>query len=208
MLRDFKHLEIGEVVVTARGSKTCKIRCAFDDFALTPAEYLRVPFDASNYDNSVSASRLGLTLETNAELRLLVETFDLWIVEHLSEHSARIFDKAMTPEQIKAGYRSCLRSRDPYKPNLRCTINTDGRRAVCCWRPSGEQMDPPTDWRSVRAKSRIHVSHLWIVSPQQFGVVFQITDAELVPAEAVQPTARRNPFIDASGMPRVQGPLV
>ena len=94
MLNDIKHMELSDVFFTKRGSKICRVRCAGDDFAITPTEYLRAPFDASNYDKNGSASRLGLTLETTAELQTLVETFDQWIVQYLSEHSARIFDKA------------------------------------------------------------------------------------------------------------------
>ena len=201
MLADIKHLELSDVFFTKRGSKICKIRCAGDDYSITPTEYLRAPFDASNYDKNGSASRLGLTLETNAELQKVVEIFDQWIVQYLSEHSARIFDKDMTMDQIQDGYCSCLRYKDPYKPTLKCKIDRDGRRGVCCWEPSGEPTDIPDDWRNFMTKPRLHVSHLWIVSPQQFGVVIQLTDAELVPSEVVPAQVRRNPFRDADGMP-------
>ena len=192
-LSDIKHLSLDDVFFTKRGSKICRVRCAGGDFVITPPEHLRIPFDASNYDKDGSACRLSLVFETNPELQTLIETFDGWIVRYMSEHSERIFKKTMTPEQVRVGYCSCLKYKEPYAPTLKCKLDKDGRRGICCWQPSGERADQPSDWRSVMAKPRLHVSHLWVMGAQH-GVVIQLTDAEIVPSEVVQSVERANPF--------------
>ena len=131
-------------------------------------------------------------------MQTLIEAFDGWIVQYLSDHSERIFKRSMTPEQIRAGYCSCLKYKDPYAPTLKCKLDiADTKRGVCCWSPEGDRLKLPSDWRSFLAKPRLHVSHLWIMGAQ-YGVIIQMTDAELIPSDrsASAPVERVNPFVN------------
>jgi len=147
-LSDIKHLSLDDVFCTKYGAKICRVRCdGTDDFVITPTEHARIPFDASNFDKDPNASRLSLSIETNVELRTLIETFDGWIVQYFSDHSERIFKRSMKPEQVRAGYCSCLKHKDPYAPTLKCKLDIgDTKRGVCCWIPDGKRQSLPSDW--------------------------------------------------------------
>ena len=192
-IRDLKHTYLDEIFVTKYGAKICRIRGLEDEFIITPSTYLRLPFDASNFDKDPEAQRLSLAIETDDELKNVFTVFDAWVVQYMAEHSVRIFKKEMTLEQVKACYNSCLKeSKEPYPPILKCKIDKGNRKGICCWSPSGHRVDPPGDWRTVLIKPRLHVSHVWL-NNSTCGVVIQITDAEVIPRDA-EPKPRENPF--------------
>ncbi len=186
-------LSLEDVVISKRGSKSCKLRCGDGELSHTTAAHLRVPFEPSTFDKDPAATRLSLAIECDEALEKYVGDIDAWLIKCLSDHSERIFKRVLSPEQVKANYNSCLKQVAGYPSTLKCKIDKQGRKGVCCWAPTGEQLPLPDNWREFSVKPKLHFSHLWIVGAQ-YGLVVQMTDAELVPRESSKAAARENPF--------------
>ena len=110
---------------------------------------------------------------------------------YITGHSERLFKKAMTTEQVVAGYHPCVRCKEGYAPLLHTKVNTEGASAICFWDAEGAVRLPPTEWKGTRLQLKFRVSHLWIMGPS-FGLVINTTDAKVLREEA--PAQRMCPF--------------
>ena len=106
-----------------------------------------------------------------------------------------MLEKTVTEEQVKSGYSSCVReAKDPrYAPMLKCKVDNEGKHKLCLWDVEGNAVDQHPKWREVELKVIVRVSHLWIMGAA-FGLVLQITDAQVFPREGVEVGPRANPF--------------
>ena len=201
-MASIRQWSIDDVFCTSRGSKIANLKC--DDgskCAYTPsAGHVRVPFEPSTFDKDPAASRLNLVLECDEELQAEIKSFDAWLIQYLTEHSERILKKAMTSEQVEAGYSRCLKAPvkvppagKKYKPTLKTKIDLDGRYAVRCWNTDGESVSPPHIWKNLKLKPKLIFSHLWIMG-NQFGVVVRVTDAQLADYDPDEDVVMVNPF--------------
>ena len=192
-LTDISLLSFDEPFISKRGSKSCKLKYDTGDLTHTPNSFLRVPFVPSTFDKDPLATRLSLVIECDEEMHKYALALDEWAISYLATHSERIFKKSMTVEQVRVNYNSLLKQQAGYAPTLKCKIDTEGRRGVCCWNESGEQLPHPEHWRQFAVKPKLHFSHLWIMGAQ-YGIVVQMTDALLTPSESA-PAVRENTFI-------------
>lgn len=186
------NLAIDEIFVSSRGSKTARIKNGDGSFVYTPIAHLRVPLEPSTFDKDPKATRQNILLELTPEVEKLVREFDQWCIDYLTEHSERLFKKAMSKEKVQAGYSSCLKTSEKgYAPTLKCKMDTAGSKQVCCWDQSGECIDRPLQWRGRHVKPRLLFSHLWFMG-SSFGPVIQLTDASLTDAD--EPPKHTCPF--------------
>ena len=76
---------------------------------------------------------------------------------------------------------------------LKCKVDNEGKHQLCLWDVEGDATKAPLNWREVEMKVIVRVSHLWIMGAA-FGLVLQITDAQVFPKEGVDIGPRVNPF--------------
>ena len=173
-----------------------------DVCTFTPSAFLRVPFEAGNFDRDPTAERMNLAIECDDELKAFATAFDAWVVKYLAEHSERIFKRRMSLEQVRGSYSSCLKpppEGKDYPPTIKTKIDVSGTRAVRCWdETTGEQTTAPKQWRNTSIRPRLLFSHLWIMGAQ-CGAVVKVTDVQVGDTAAVDgsTTAARvvvNPF--------------
>ena len=189
---------IDDVTSTTRGSKIAKIRCGEGICVYTPTNAARIPFEPGTFDKDPCAMRLNLVMECDSELQNSIDTFDAWIVDYLTRHSQRIFKKEMTPEQVAAGYSSCVKH-PPFGKNYGPTLKTKidlGKNGIRCWNVDSNDgpVAVPHTWKNLKLKPRLHFSHLWIMG-QQYGAVLKVLDAEILGYDdSSGGTAVTNPF--------------
>ena len=189
---------IDDVITTSRGSKVARLGTNGKQCVYTPKNYLRVPFEPGNFDKDFTAQRLNLVLECDDELQEEIANFDTWATQYIHEHSERLFKKKLTPQQVAAGYCSCLKpapAGKSFNPTLKCKIDTEeGRNCIRCWDTDGANIAIPHSWRGLKIKPLLNYSHLWIMG-QQFGVVLKILDCEIAHNDVVEVTPLVSPFI-------------
>ena len=76
---------------------------------------------------------------------------------------------------------------------LKCKIDREGRNALRLWDDKDAAIPYPSNWRQIEMKVVIRVSHIWIMGAA-FGLVLQITDAQLFEKESDRLGPRENPF--------------
>jgi len=157
---------------------------------------MSAPFGPSSFDKDANARRLNLDLVlADPAVREQVSVIDAWAVAYIALHSDRLLKKTMTQEQVKLAYHSCMRdAKDArYHPMLKCKLDKAGKHALCLWDDKGEAIPYPSNWRDIEMKAVIRVSHVWIMGTA-FGLVLQVTDAQLFPKESARCGPRENPF--------------
>ena len=125
----------------------------------------------------------------NADALTFFDELDSWAVQYIADNAERIFKRAMTREQVTAGYHPCVRRKDGYDPLLHAKISTDGLSAIHCWDTDGAARELPSEWRRTRLQLRFHVTGLWIMG-SGFGLVVNATDMQVV-SELLDPAAER-----------------
>jgi len=177
-MSDFSQLHIAEPVVSSRGAKSCALTNNGTKFVLTlgsRTEPLTTPFGAQSFQNE-STNRKSIEFRLPAgELTDYWDAFDAWAVTYLTCHSARLFGKPLTIEQVRDGYRPCVSRRGTYPPTLRCKVNLGGTNAVRCWSPAEERIEVPQEFRGLELVALVSVQHLWVMN-REFGFVLQPND--------------------------------
>jgi hypothetical protein len=187
-------LSIDDAITTARGMKCSKIsNDGGSPCAVIPSCHLRIPFEPSNFNKDDSVTRRNILLELTPEAEKLVREFDAWCINYLTEHSERLFKKALSKEKVQAGYSSCIKTSDKgYAPTLKCKMDITGPKQVCCWDENGESVDKPQQWRGRHVKCRLLFSHIYFMGAS-FGPVIRLTDAGLTD-DADEPPKHSCPF--------------
>ena len=182
------NLRLRDVLTTRHGAKIASIKVGDADLVYQPTDFMRIPFEPSAFADPTS-ERTNLLNEliepTHEEFTHLGEC----LIAYIAEHSERILKKRQSVEQVRANYRSCIRTSEKgYPPTLKSKVDV-GMNGVVCWDSDGDQADTPVSWRAFRVKPRYHVTHLWMMG-SSFGPVVRLTDALLQADEVV----RSNPF--------------
>ena len=112
-----------------------------------------------------------------------------------TQSSERLLKKPMSPEQVRLAYHSCVRDAKDhrYPPMLKCKIDKEGKHALRLWDDKDAAIPSPSNWRDIEMKVIVRLSHLWIMGAA-FGLVLQVTDAQLFPKESDRLGPRENPF--------------
>jgi len=186
------NLSLSDVFTTPHGARISVIKDGTSDLAIQPNEFLRIPFEPSAF-NASESYRLNMILEAPRPLLEVFAELDEWLIGYLVEHSSRLFNKALTAEEVRANYSSCVRHSDKgHPPTLKTKVDlTDGKHALYCWDGSGNEAVRPECWRNRWISPRLHISHLWMMG-SNFGPVVRLTDALLRPDEGA--AERRSPF--------------
>jgi hypothetical protein len=176
VMSDFSQLHIAEPVVSSRGAKTCALTDNGAKLTQTlgsRTESVTTPFGAQSFQNEVT-NRKSIEFRLPAGDTDYWDSFDAWAVTYLTCHSARLFGKPLTIEQVRDGYKPCVSRRGNYPPTLRCKVNL-GTNAVRCWSPAQERIEVPQEFRGLELIARVSVMHLWIMN-REFGWVIQPSD--------------------------------
>jgi len=191
-MASFANISLSDVFTTPHGAKISVIKDGTGDLAIQPNEFIRIPFEPSAF-NASDTYRLNMILEAPRPLLEVFAELDEWLIGYLTEHSARLFNKGLTAEEVRANYRSCVRHSDKgHPPTLKSKVDlTDGKHALYCWDGSGNEAVRPECWRNRWISPRLHVSHLWMMG-SNFGPVVRLTDALLRPDEGT--ADRKSPF--------------
>jgi len=193
---DCNSWQVEDVYVTPKGAKICRVTKDGSECLWKPEPAMSAPFGPSSFDKDPNARRQNLDLVlADPAVREQVSAIDAWAVEYIAKHSERILKKTMTQEQVKLAYHSCMRdAKDPrYPPMLKCKMDKEGKHELCLWDDKGEAIPYPSNWRDIEMKVAVRVSHLWIMGAA-FGLVLQVTDAQLFPKESARVGPRENPF--------------
>jgi hypothetical protein len=179
VMSEFSKLHLAEPVVSSRGAKSCALTDDGAKLVLTlgsRAEPLTTPFGAQSFQNE-STNRKSIEFRLPAgETTDYWDGFDAWAVTYLTCHSARLFGKPLTIEQVRDGYKPCVSRRGNYPPTLRCKVNLgSSSNAVRCWGPAEERIEVPQEFRGLELIARVSVMHLWIMN-REFGWVIQPND--------------------------------
>jgi hypothetical protein len=177
VMSDFSQLHLADPVVSSRGAKSCALSNNGGKYVLplgSRAEPLSTPFGAQSF-NDESTNRKSIEFRLPVGATDFWDGFDAWAVTYLTCHSARLFGKPLTIEQVRDGYRPCVSRRGTYPPTLRCKVNLTGGNAVRCWSPAEERIDVPQEFRGLELVAMISVLHLWQMN-REFGWVIQPND--------------------------------
>ena len=125
--------QLAEVVTSVRGSKTARVLASDGSTYVVyraTDNGLCAPFGPGSFDKSADATRMNFEIRLDDENDLAwFDQHDAWAAQYITEHSERLFKKAMTQEQVAAGYHPCIRRKEGYAPLLHTKVNSDG--AVC-----------------------------------------------------------------------------
>ena len=176
-------LSLSDVFTTPHGAKIASIRNdGVNDLVIQPNEFVRIPFEPSAFNESDS-QRLNLILDAPRPVLEAFADLDEFLVGYLTEHSARLFSKKLTADEVRANYCSCVRHSDKgYAPTVRTKVDLNGKHTLHCWDGEGNRVETPESWRNRWISPRLHVTHLWMMGPS-FGPVVRLTDALLRPDE-------------------------
>ena len=193
---DFDSWHVEDVFVTSKGAKICRITNGGAACIWKPAPAMSAPFGPSSFDKDANARRQNLDVVLADEtVHKQVTAIDEWAVDYIALHSDRLLKRPMSQEQVKLAYNSCVKeANDPrWPPMLKCKIDREGRNALCLWDDKDAAIPYPSNWRQIEMKVVIRVSHIWIMGAA-FGLVLQITDAQLFEKESDRVGPRENPF--------------
>ena len=112
-MSDFSQLHLADPVVSSRGAKSCALSNNGAKYVLplgSRAEPLSTPFGAQSF-NDESTNRKSIEFRLPVGATDFWDGFDAWSVTYLTCHSARLFGKPLTIEQVRDSYRPCVSRR-------------------------------------------------------------------------------------------------
>ena len=170
-----QQLKAADPTTSSRGVRSAAITgdrgqlCTFK-----PNAPLRIPFEPSAYMNP-EATRVNLVFAAPAELQEQLGNLDSWATAYATEHSERLFKRAMTHDQVVEMYKPTIHRSDKYEPTLKTKANMEGRQKLRVWTPEREAREPPEDWRDCDALPMIVVRGFYFQT-KEFGLILETTD--------------------------------
>jgi hypothetical protein len=129
-------------------------------------------------------SRVNLVMRASPEAAEQLTALDEWVLKLVTQQSAQIFGKTITPEEARSRYVPGLKlSEKGYEPTWKCKINISGKGQVSVWDLNKQRRDLPTSWVKAQVWPKATLKSLWIMG-KQFGPLFEASDLML--EEAVQ----------------------
>jgi len=182
-------LQIGSVAVSAKGAKSAPIT----EYGTTkPAfwkshENMYVVLEPGAY-NDHNATKVNLMLRlTEAQENSLMD-LDNWCLDYAVKNSERLFGKTLPVEQVRARYVPRVKTSEMYQSTIRVKMNLTGLGAVRFWTPNGQRATAPEKWRGSTVNACVRLKSLWFM-PSQFGIVLELTDAQVTEAPELCPFA-------------------
>ena len=165
--------------VNARGGKTATLLCGND--RVTTYLPLEIIFPPCNFDRDETAVRQNITARVTSCVDTFFSELDDWAIPYISAHSERLLGKKLTEDEVRFAYTSSIKRPEGKDPMLKIKINMPTSKCPCkCWSQEGEKIPWIEDWAGATIKSKILVSHLWVMGSGQkceMGLVCVLTDA-------------------------------
>ena len=181
-------LQIGALITSPKGAKMAFIFRESGPAIWQPNDAMHPVFEPKVpkvFDEG--ATRINLVLQPKtpdqeAELKAL----DDWCLSAVAQQSEQLFGKALTVEQLTQCYQPCLKTSEKYPPNFRVKVNLSGSNATRYWNAAGLKTIAPDAWVGYAIRPRIRIKALWFMA-KQFGIVMELTDAQILEAEVKCP---------------------
>ena len=179
-------IQIGDVVVSAKGAKIAPITANGKPVYWQPKDALGVVFAPGTYQgDDGNKTRLTVTLKPTTEQIYELIELDEKIVQQCLANAERLFGKALTEAQIRERYQGALRLNEKYPANTRLKMNMTGPGAVKYWK-DGASVQAPDNWVNASVRPVVRVKSLWFMAGS-FGVLLEMTDAQVTPEEKACP---------------------
>ena len=181
-------LQIGALVTSSKGAKMAFISCENAPALWLPSDAMLPVFEPKPFEED--ATRINLVLQPTPEQEAELKSLDDWCLSTVAKRSEQLFGKVLTLEQLAPCYQPCLKTSDKYPPNLRVKVNLSGTNATRYWNAMGRRTIAPDTWIGNAVKPRIRIKALWFMA-KQFGIVMELTDAQILEAEIKCPFSNR-----------------
>jgi hypothetical protein len=179
------NIQIGDVVVSAKGAKIAPITANGSPVYWQPKDALEVVFPPGSYQDDGSKTRLTVTLKPTSEQIYELTELDEKILQLCSGSVERLFGKTLSEGHIRERNQGALRLSDKYPANTRVKMNTTGPGAVRYWK-NGVSVEAPDNWVNASVRPVVRVKSLWLMAGS-FGVLLEMTDAQVTPEEKACP---------------------
>ena len=171
---DLAAITLSDPVNGAKGAKIAPVSYLGKPIVWMPDAQV-VAYEPSAFQNE-EASRVNLVMRASQEAVESLTAFDEHIIALCTEHSANLFGKTLTLEEVKLRYTPCLKqSSKGYEPTFKTKINLSGRGQVKYWDSQSMPCKAPESWIGYSIKPRVVVKCLWLM-PKEFGCLFECTD--------------------------------
>ncbi len=172
------HWQLGEINISARGSKSAYVQNEFKMPVLLnltqPQESLTTPFGATTYGDDES-TRKTIDFRLTPELKEYFARVDAWAVKYISEHSERLWKKKYTEAEIEGMYRPSVTQKGDYPPTVRCKINTAGARACRLWDSTRQPIADFPDLKSAELRPRVTIKSVYFMA-KTCGLIIDVLD--------------------------------
>jgi hypothetical protein len=170
---DLAQLVVGAITTTPKGTK--QLPALYKDgepVAFSPEEFHSIPFEPSAF-NDAEAQRVALCVTPSNELWEQIASLDEWCIKTLSANPT-LLGVALSPEQIKDRYVSCLRTSEKGYKTVRSKINLSGKYAVQCYTQEKEKCQLPESWRGCHVQPRYVFRGIWVMG-KDMGMLLDTT---------------------------------
>ena len=179
---DLSALNVSDPVTSAKGTKTAALSCGGKPIIWQP-EAQTVVFEPSAFQNP-EATRVNLIMHASTMATQTLNAIDQEIIAYCTEHSARLFGKVMSHDEVANRYCPCLKhaAKEGYEPTFKAKILLSGRGQLKCWGNDKTLRHAPETWIGCAVQPRLALRCLWIM-PKEFGCLFECSDVMLTEAE-------------------------
>ena len=178
-------LTLGDLTTTGKGTKQIPLRCKDGLLRFQPGS-LRVLWQPAAY-NEPSATRVPICFEATPEVEDYINTLDDWMVKKLATDSNRFFGQALTVEQVREKYTSCIKTSQKGYKHLKAKMNISGRASARFWNhESKKPTGPPEDWTRCEVEPVLEIRGLWFLG-KEMGLLVELTDALISETSVVCP---------------------
>jgi hypothetical protein len=184
---DTAALQLGELVTSQKGAKTCGLTVRGTAIYWTPGS-MEAPFEPRAFDGQ-EASRVSLCLRPTDSVQRQLEDLDSAILSLATADSTTLFGKELNPQAIIDRYQSALKVSEK-GALMRAKIDLFGGRPCRYWSRTNVRVDAPETWAGSQCTTRLCIKALWFV-PKEFGVLLEVHDALVTPPDT------ECPFMDA-----------
>jgi len=167
----------GELLVNAKGGKSCNIVCEGETpkfrFA-TPENPIHSPYGAGAWD--LGSTRLNLDFAITDDLRPFLVQLDNWAKQTIKDNSMKFFGKKL--KEVDSVYTSCIKQHSKggivYADTVRCKLNTQGARTCRFWDEKHNKIEMP-ELKLVPCVPLVEVRGFWF-NNNSCGLNLEISD--------------------------------
>ena len=173
---DLAALTVSNPVTSAKGAKTAAVSYKGKPIVWQP-EAQTVVSEPTAFQND-DAVRVNLVMRTSSHTAEVLSSLDTHLIEFCTEHSARLFGKTLSRDEVALRYSPCLKqsAKGGYDPTFKTKIVLSGRGKLRCWDSERTPCEFPESWVGCTVQPHITFRCLWIM-PKEFGCLFDCSDA-------------------------------